>query len=115
MLARRVPIAHHGLTELTLIVDCNGLQGFGSTREVADLGSLSEKFRTFGFAVDEIDGHCLESIAASMSSKVKGPRAIIAHTKKGCGISFMENRMEWHYLPMTSEQYQQALSEIGKP
>jgi transketolase len=108
-------IAHQRLEDLTLIVDYNGLQGFGTTREVTDLGSLSEKFRAFGFAVDEIDGHDLDAIAAALSSNVHGPRAIIAHTKKGFGVSFMENRMEWHYLPMTPDQYQLALSELNKP
>ncbi len=107
-------IVHHKLEKLTLIIDHNGLQGFGTTKEVADFGSLAEKFRAFGLPVEEIDGHNLDSIAAAFSSAVPGPRVIIAHTKKGCGVSFMENKMEWHYLPMTPDQYKQALNEISK-
>lgn len=106
--------AHHKLENLTLIIDCNRLQGFGTTKEVANLESLAEKFRTFGFSTEEIDGHNLEAIARAFSRNVRGPRAIIAHTKKGCGVSFMENKMEWHYLPMTETQYQQAVEEISR-
>lgn len=106
-------IAHQKLENLTLIVDCNGLQGFGTTREVADLGSLAEKFRSFQLHTDEIDGHNPEAIAGAFASAPAGPRAIIARTRKGNGVSFMENKMEWHYLPMTEEQYRQALKEVG--
>lgn len=104
--------AHHRLDRLTLIVDYNGLQGFGATKEVADLGALAEKFRVFGFHTEEINGHSLDEISLAFSSEVIGPRAIVAHTIKGCGISFMENKMEWHYLPMTEAQYRQAVEEI---
>jgi transketolase len=103
------------LDKLTLVIDSNGLQGFGATSEVADLGSLREKIAAFGLAAEEIDGHNLNEIMQALSKNVPGPRAVIAHTTKGHGVSFMENKMEWHYLPMTPEQYRQALGEIGKP
>jgi transketolase len=102
------------LEQLTLIVDCNGLQGFGTTKEVADLESLSEKFHAFKVHVEEINGHSIEDISRVFSKDVIGPRAIIAHTVKGNGVSFMENKMEWHYLPVTQEQYHQALEEINR-
>ena len=105
---------HHRLESLTIILDWNGLQGFGSTQEVLGLSSITERFRTFGLAVEEIDGHDLESLEKSLSRTILGPRAIIAHTTKGHGVSFMENRMEWHYLSMTEEQYRQALKEIDE-
>lgn len=105
---------HRRLEKLTVIVDCNGLQGFGSTKEVADLGFLQEKLLAFGVAAETIDGHDPEAIAHALSRDAAGPRAIIARTRKGCGVSFMENKMEWHYLPMSAEQYQQALDEIAK-
>lgn len=105
--------AHHRLKNLTLIVDYNGLQGFGATKEVADLGLLTEKLRNFGFHTEEIDGHNLDDIARAFSSGIPGPRAIVAHTIKGHGVSFMENKMEWHYLPMIPAQYQQAIEEIS--
>lgn len=107
--------AHHELDRLTFIVDLNGLQGFGATKDVADLGSLEEKFRAFGVPAVTIDGHDLEALAAAFSGESKGPRAIIARTVKGRGVSFMENKMEWHYLAMTEAQYRLALAEIGRP
>jgi transketolase len=106
--------AHHHLTNLTLMIDANGLQGFGTTREVADLGSLTEKFSAFGLHSEEIDGHDEKAIAGAFAREVAGPSVIIARTRKGCGVSFMEDKMEWHYLPMTRAQYQQALDEVDR-
>jgi len=100
------------LDNLTLIVDRNGLQGFGTTAEVADLGSLAKKFREFDWDVEEIDGHDTEAITAAAVSRGPRPRAIIASTIKGHGISFMSNRMEWHYLPLTKELFEQGVQEI---
>lgn len=101
-----------GLDNLTIIVDLNGLQGFGATHEVADLGRLDEKFQTFGFSTREIDGHDPAAIIAALSRPAAGPNAIIARTTKGKGVSFMENKLEWHYLPLTEPLYQQALQEL---
>lgn len=103
---------HHALDNLTLIVDRNGLQGFGSTQEVADLGSLKEKFGAFQLNAEEIDGNSPGDLAAVFSRKSSGLRGIIARTRKGRGVSFMENKMEWHYLPMTPAQYRQAAAEV---
>lgn len=100
------------LDNLTLIVDRNGLQGFGTTAEVADLGSLANKFREFGWDVEEIDGHDIQAITASALRRSPRPRAIIATTIKGHGVSFMSNRMEWHYLPLTKELFEQGVREI---
>lgn len=104
---------HQRLNQLTLIIDCNGLQGFGTTLEVADLEPFAEKFRAFGCAVNEINGHDLDAIVDALSFTPMKPHVIIAYTKKGHGVSFMENKMEWHYLPMNMTQYQQALEEVG--
>jgi len=104
---------HHQINQLILIIDSNGLQGFGTTKEVADLEPLTDKFSAFGCAVTEIDGHNLDQIVEALSSNSMKPHVIIARTKKGHGVSFMENKMEWHYLPMTLEQYQQALEEVS--
>jgi len=107
--------AHRKLEALTLVVDLNGLQGFGTTAEVAGLASLTEKFRSFGVAVEEIDGHDLDQLEKALSSDAPGPRVVIAKTQKGRGVSFMRDRMEWHYLPLSEAQYQQALKEIDQP
>jgi transketolase len=105
-------ISHQALDNLTIIVDANGLQGFGATREVAALDPLSDKFSAFGVRSVEVDGHDVAALNAALGSNGPGPRAIVARTEKGHGVSFMANRMEWHYLPMTEEHYRQALREI---
>jgi len=104
---------HHKLNSLTLVVDWNGLQGFGATQEVAGLESLKDKFLSFGMPTEEVDGHDLDALEKVFKKTSSGPRAIIARTNKGRGISFMENKMEWHYLALTEDQYQKALEELG--
>jgi len=104
--------AHHRINPLTILIDANGLQGFGSTREVAGLELTVSKFREFGLPAEEIDGHDLDAVAAACRGGSPGARVVIAHTCKGRGVSFMEDRMDWHYLPMTEPQYRQALKEV---
>lgn len=103
---------HQRLHNLTILVDVNGLQGFGSTKEVADLEPLAAKFRAFGVATVEVDGHQPAGLERVFSERGAGPKVILARTRKGCGVSFMEGRMEWHYLPLNESQYQQAVQEI---
>jgi transketolase len=101
-----------GLANLTVIVDLNGLQGFGTTAEVADLRPLATKLRDFGWEVEEVDGHDAAAVAAAGRRAGAAPRAILATTTKGRGVSFMEDRMEWHYLPLTPALYEQAVREV---
>jgi transketolase len=108
-------IAHRNLREVVLLVDLNGLQGFGSTAEVANLGSLANKLREFGLEVREIDGHDTDAIEQALRTPATDrPLVVVAKTIKGHGVSFMENKMEWHYLPMTAEQYQMAVEEASR-
>jgi transketolase len=102
---------HHKLHNLTILVDLNGLQGFGTTREVADLEPLAEKFRAFDVPTREIDGHDGGAIRRALVPDGSKLEVIVAQTRKGCGISFMEDRMEWHYLPLSETQYIQAVRE----
>jgi len=106
--------AHHRLDRLTVIIDANGLQGFGRTDEVQGLEPLVEKWRAFGFSVAEAsngnDFHSLTEAHAAVADGPK-PRCIVARTTKGHGVSYMENRLEWHYLPMSDAQYEQAIVE----
>lgn len=104
---------HHRLDNLRIIIDVNGLQGFGTTSEVADLEPLTEKFCAFGAEVIEVDGHNHEALEKALLTKGLAPIIIVARTKKGNGVSFMENKLEWHYLPLTKEQYEQAVAEVG--
>ncbi|MBI5543090.1 MAG: transketolase [Deltaproteobacteria bacterium] len=102
------------LANLTLIVDLNGLQGFGTTKEVADLDPLASRFATFGWSVREVSGHSPEELAMALKAPCDQPLVVLARTVKGRGVSFMENRMEWHYLPMSEAQYRQALAEVER-
>jgi transketolase len=102
---------HHRLDNLTILVDLNGLQGFGTTREVADLDPLAEKFRAFGLPTEEIDGHDFDAICRALRADRRRPDAVVARTVKGSGVSFMEGRMEWHYLPLTEALYRRAAEE----
>jgi len=106
-------LKHHGLNNLMLIVDLNGMQGMGATHDIADIAPLADKFRLFGLNTVEVDGHDWSSLATALRSQQRGPWAIVARTKKGHGVSFMEDRFEWHYLPLREDQYRQAVLEIG--
>jgi len=108
-------LGHHGLASVVPIIDLNGLQGFGSTAEVANLGSLAGKLRCFGFEVREIDGHDPEAIVQSLTVGAPAqPTAVVARTIKGHGVSFLENRVESHYLPLSPEQYTLAVEEANR-
>lgn len=107
---------HEQLDNLIAIIDRNGLQGFGSTQDILGDTASPEKWMALGFDVIEANGHdleqlyfCIDKAGRERSGK---PKVIIADTIKGKGVSFMESRMEWHYLPMNDEQYRQAISEI---
>jgi transketolase len=107
--------AQHKLNNLTLIVDYNRLQGFGYSADVINLESLEDKFHSFGFnTVIAQNGNDFNDLNLAFQCLSESqPRCIIAKTVKGSGVSFMENKLEWHYLPMSDEQYQQAISEIN--
>lgn len=104
------------LENLTVIIDRNHLQGCGRDEEVLDLGDIGEKFRVFGFYVINVNGHEYESLEKSfrtVAANTTGkPVAIIAETVKGKGISYMENRLEWHYKSPNDEQFEKALEEL---
>ena len=103
------------LDNLLLLVDNNRLQNDGSCEEIMPTLDLAEKFKAFGFEVLEIDGHCMTEIVEALHQmrEVTGrPKAIIAHTTKGKGVSFMENVVMWHGLAPDAEQCKQAINEI---
>ena len=108
--------AQYGLDNLCATVDLNGLQISGTTKEVMNSAPLGEKFKAFGWNVIEVmDGnHCEELVAAyEAAKKCKGmPTAVIAHTVKGKGVSFMENNAKWHHGVMSAEQYERAVREL---
>ena len=101
------------LDNLTLIVDYNKLQGYGKTNEIINLESLSNKFLAFNWDVLEINGHDFGEIENALLKKTAKPKAIIAHTIKGKGVSFMENEFIWHYKSPNKEQLKQAIGELS--
>ena len=105
--------SHYNLTNLNLIVDFNNLQSDGYTKEVMDKSTLGKKIESFGFNVQETDGHNFDKLDKCFLQKDSSkPNAIIAYTVKGKGVSFMENSPDWHHGHLTEEQYQSALSEL---
>lgn len=107
--------AHYGLGNLTVIVDRNGIQEDGPTEEVMALEPFAQKWRSFGWAVEEVDGHDLASLHQVLHGvpfQYGRPSVILAHTLKGHGISFAENTNKWHYGKLSPEQKRLALEEI---
>jgi transketolase len=107
---------HHHLDNLVAIIDYNKIQSLGNTNEILNLEPLSTKFSAFNWSETEIDGHDLVEITSALKSvpfQSGRPTAIIAHTVKGKGISFMENKLEWHYRSPKPEELAQALGELG--
>jgi transketolase len=107
--------AHYDLANLTAIVDRNRLQQGARTEETKQLEPLADKWVAFGFETRVIDGHdyaqLLEAFAPSRTGR---PVAVIANTIKGKGISYMEDRVEWHHKVPSAEQVQTALEELAR-
>ena len=107
--------AHYKLDNMVAIIDRNGLQIDGWCCDVMNTEPFPEKWRSFGWHTMEVDGHDLDQIIAALAEAktIEGkPTAIIAHTIKGKGVSFMENKAEFHGTAPTSEQAEQALREL---
>ncbi len=103
---------HLKLNKLTVIVDYNKIQSFGITNEVINLEPLNQKLESFNWEVIEIDGHDMNEIGNALKRRTEKPKLILAHTVKGKGVSFMENKLEWHYRSPNSELLEQAFSEL---
>ncbi len=106
---------HHRLDNLIVLVDYNKIQSFGTVKEVLDLEPYADKWRAFNWAVREIDGHDYQQIGATLGEipfEPGRPSVVIAHTVKGKGVDFMENKLEWHYRSPDSRQLTQALAQL---
>jgi transketolase len=105
--------AHQGLGKLTAIVDANGQQALGYTRDVLDLEPLAQRFAAFGWGTDEVDGHDVDALVHALERRGDSPRAIVARTTFGKGVSYMEGLVKWHYWPMSDADFERALAEVG--
>jgi transketolase len=108
--------AHHGLDRLVALIDVNGQQALGYTRDVINLEPLAERWQAFGWSVHELDGHDLSALLETLTTIAAEPggrpHVILARTTFGKGVSFMESRIEWHYLPMSDNEHQLARGEL---
>ncbi len=109
--------AHHKMDNLMLIVDKNGFQAMGTTDDVLALGDLTAKFESFGFETLEVDGHdetavdtAINTLWASGSGK---PKALVAVTVKGKGVSFMESDNSWHYTRLDAATFAKAVGALA--
>lgn len=109
--------AAQGLDSLLAIVDYNGVQAVGRTDELSGHTSLEEKFRAFGWAARTIDGNNMSDVLQTLHDvpfTAGKPTAIIAKTKGGAGVSFMEDQVVWHYRVPPADELERALSELGE-
>ncbi len=106
----------HRLDNLLVFIDKNGLQGFGQTTDVFGDTANPRTWASIGFEVVETDGHDaagLVQVIEDLKTRRDGrPKVVVARTIKGKGVSYMESRLEWHYLPMNPEQYEQAKADV---
>ena len=108
--------SQHKLHNLTAIVDWNRLQAMGKSTKILDLKSVSKKVEQFGWRARDVNGHnhyLLRSALMDCPSWDRRPSMVVAHTVKGKGVSFMENRTEWHYKCPSDGELEKALEELG--
>jgi len=106
----------HGLEDLMVLIDYNKWQATGRSNEVMQLESLAAKWTAFGWSTYEVDGHDVDALTAHMANSPDGsgkPIAIIAHTVKGKGVSFMEDDNNWHYKVPSAEEVEKSRVELG--
>lgn len=104
--------AKHRLSHLTVLVDYNKQQSYSTTAEVLDLEPFADKYRSFGFAVAEVDGHdvaALRGVLTKLPLDASKPTAVICHTIKGKGVPFVERNLSWHHKSKVAEEEIQAL------
>jgi transketolase len=121
--------AHHRLHNLTVVIDVNGQQAMGPTYDVLDLSNLKARWESFGWRVTEADGHSVDQLTEALRAKSgtgDPPHAILAKTCFGHGVSYMmagkaitqthlpDGPINWHYLPMSDEEYDLAMAEVEK-
>jgi transketolase len=107
--------AHLRLANLVAIVDLNGQQALGYTKDVLSLDPMGERWSAFGWDVLHVDGHDVPELAKALASvphRPEAPHVLIAHTVFGQGVSYMRNQIKWHYLPMSQADYEVALNDI---
>jgi transketolase len=106
---------HHKLDNVVVLIDYNKIQSLGDVKDVLDLDPLVEKWRSFGWAARELNGHDLDALREVLTQvplEAGKPTCIVAHTIKGKGVSFMEGKLQYHYTPARGNELAQALDEL---
>jgi len=107
-------ISHHNLTNIKIIVDRNKYGILGSTEELLKINPLDKKFESFGFCVKTIDGHDFEALNSTFKTSTEQPLVVIANTIKGKGVSYMEDKYEYHtIIPKSQKDIEQGISELS--
>ncbi|OWK46310.1 transketolase [Fimbriiglobus ruber] len=111
--------AQFRLSNLTVIIDANGFQAMGTTREVMDLGRIADKLASFGLVIEEVDGHDEAALGAALTRlrahPSDAPRGLVAHTVKGHGVSFTAGDNRWHYTRLTADTFARGMAELSAP
>jgi transketolase len=106
--------AHHRLENLLAVVDYNKVQSLKPVAETLGLEPFGAKWEAFGWDVAEVDGHDHRALATVLSERPSGrPKAVVAHTTKGKGVSFMEDSVLWHYRSPQGKEYEDAMRELS--
>jgi transketolase len=108
---------HHALDNVVAIVDYNKIQSLGDVKDVLDLDPLADKWRAFGWETREVDGHDADALRAALIQvpfAAGKPSCLVAHTVKGKGVSFMENKLQYHYTPARGDELELALAELDE-
>ncbi len=107
--------AHHGLSNLIVLLDSNGQQALGRTRDVLSVDGAPAAWANLGWAVESVPGHDVSALAEAIDRALEttGPHLIVAETTAGYAVPFMEGRVEWHYWPMSDEQFESAMESVS--
>ncbi len=106
----------HNVNNLTAIVDSNGLQIMGSVKDVVCVEPLVDKWAAFGWNVIECNGNSIPEVVAALeqaAATTDKPTVLVARTVKGKGVSFMENSIPWHSKPISKDEFETAMRELG--
>ncbi|MXN48397.1 transketolase [Shinella kummerowiae] len=106
--------AQFGLDNLTLVIDHNRFQQGASLKDTNNLAPFPAKLEAFGWDVTEINGNAMDEIVPALEKRGSRPHCIVAHTNKGHGISFMQDKVDWHHKVPSAEQYQIAVAELSE-
>ncbi len=109
--------AQHRLANLYVFVDANGQQALGYTRDVIAIDNAVERFASFGWDARPVDGHDVAAltVAVDAAQSDSRPHVFVAQTVFGRGVSYMQSQIKWHYMPMSADEFDQAMREVAAP